>query len=384
MTDVPLSVLLVGDYPADPTLGSAKVLFRLQEHLRALGHRCEIVFDAEIGGPRWRQIRQLVSPWCARHAIARRLGPGVFDVVDAASAEGLWFGVLRRIGFFSRTAYVCRSNGLEHLNYRRMLDDAHAGLTSKPWTRRLWYPASRLSQVAAASRVADAVIVLNDYDRRFVLDRGWQPEDRVTVVPHGVSDRFLRDDPGPDAPRGGGLLFCGSWDHVKGIHDAVRAFEQLHARGRPYRLTVLGPGVPEATVLRAFSDRARPFVTVLPRAAEDDVIEAYRRHDLLVWTSTYEGFGLVLLEAMTQRLPVVATGVGCAATLLRDGHTGRLVPVRDAVATADAVETLMEDQDLRGRLAAAARCAVDGMTWDRTARLTVEVYRRALANVRVA
>ena len=55
----------------------------------------------------------------------------------------------------------------------------------------------------------------------------------------------------------------------------------------------------------------------------------YRRHDALLWTSSYEGFGLVLLEAMSQRLPVIATPAGCAATLVRDGQTG--IPCRFAI-----------------------------------------------------
>ena len=317
-----LSILLVGDYPEDPTLGSPKVLFKLQAELRALGHRCEIVFDREIGGSRIRHVRQLVSPWRAGQAIVRRLERERYDVVDAASAEGLGLGVLKKCGAYPRTLYVCRSNGLEHLNYRRMLDDHDAGLLWKPWTRRLWYPASRLSQVAAAARIADRLLLLNEVDREFALDHGWQPPDRIDVVPHGVSQEFLDDDPGPRAPRGRGLLFCGSWDQIKGITYLVAAFEQLHEPHAHLRLTILGPGVPEATVLQAFPERLRQFVTVVPRAPEAQVIEMYRRHDLLIWPSTYEGFGLVLLEAMSQRLPVVATPVGCARSIVRDGQTG--------------------------------------------------------------
>lgn len=379
MTDAPLGVLLVGDYPGDPTLGSAKVFYKLREQLVALGHRCDVVFHDEIGGPAGRQARQLVSPWSAGRAIARRLERGAFDVVDAASAEGLWFGIRRRTGSYPKTVYICRSNGLEHRNYQRMLDDARAGLTAKPWTRRIWYPLSRLSQVAAAARLADAVIVLNDKDRAYVLEHGWQRADRVSIVPHGVSERFLRWDPGDVEGRGGGLLFCASWDHTKGIHYLVEAIETLHADGQRHPLTVLGPGVPEETVLRAFGERVRPFVTVIPRASEDAVIAAYRRHDVLLWTSTFEGFGLVLLEAMSQRLPVVSTPVGYAPSLVKDGETGVVVPPRDAAAIASAVRELMDDPARRVRMGAAARAAVEGLTWERTARLTIDVYRRALA-----
>ena len=384
MGDEILSVLLLGDYPANPTLGSAKVLFKLQAELRALGHRCETLFDRDIGGPRGRQVRQLVSPWFAAKAIAARLNREAYDVVDAASAEGLWIGVRKKFGGYAGTLYVCRSNGLEHLNYRRMLDDHDAGLISKPWTRRIWYPASRLSQVGAAARLADRMILLNDMDRDFVVARGWRSADEVDVVPHGVSQEFLNNDPGPGASRGSGLLFCGSWDHVKGIHDLAAAFDRLHDTANDLRLSVLGPGVPESTVLQAFTDRSRPFVTVHARAPEAEVMEMYRRHDLLICPSTYEGFGLVILEAMSQRLPVVTTPVGCARSIVRDGQTGRLVPPRDPRAIADAVRQLMADAPLRAVLGGAGRSAVAGMTWRATALRTLEVYRRGRERRRAA
>ena len=149
-------------------------------------------------------------------------------------------------------------------------------------------------------------------------------------MPHGVSDRYLESDAHEaDGARGEGLLFCGSWDHVKGIAYVVATFERLHARGRALPLTVLGPGVPAEQVLRAFSERVRPFVRVVARIPEEDVIEMYRRHDVLLWTPTYEGFGLVLLEAMSQKMAVVATPIGCAPSLVRHGENGLMVPVRD-------------------------------------------------------
>jgi glycosyltransferase involved in cell wall biosynthesis len=380
VTDQPLSILLVGDYPADPTLGSSKVFYKLQEEFQARGHDCDIVFGDEIKAPRLRQIGQLVSPWRAAGAIRRRLERKRYDVVDVASAEGIWIGALRKMGVHRRLALIARSNGLEHLNYRRMLDDHSAGLVNKGWTRRIWYPATRLSQVAAAARLADRLLLLNEDDRRYALDRRWQPEDRIDVVPHGVSDRFLNGTP-VEGERGRGLLFCGSWDHTKGIAYLVRAFGQLHERGRRIDLTVLGPGVDPAGVLAAFSPDVRRFVHVVPRAAEAQVIEAYRTHDLLLSLSTYEGFGLVLLEAMSQGMAVVTTPVGCVPSIVHDRENGLLVPKRDSGAAVAAVEWLMDEPALRRALGGAARRAVAGMTWGQTARMTLDTYARALATL---
>jgi glycosyltransferase involved in cell wall biosynthesis len=370
---VSLSILLVGDYPADPTLGSSKVFYKLQDEFVALGHRCDIVFGDEIGGPRSRQIRQAVSPWYAGRAIARRQARTRYDVIDAASAEGLWIDR-------SSAAFVCRSNGLEQLNYSRMLEDARVGLTVKPWTRRIWYPLSRLTQVERAAKKADRLLLLNGHDYAYAVSRGWQPRDRIEIVAHGVSSRYLQDRPSGAQPRGAGLLFCGTWDHMKGIAYLAAAAERLHANGRRLPLTILGPGVPESVVMAAFAPAVRASVRVIPRVPEHDVIGMYRSHDLLLWTSTYEGFGLVLLEAMSQGLPAVTTPVGCAPAVVRNGENGVIVSPRDPAAIAAAVERLMDDPAERHRMGAAAARSVSAMTWRATAERTLDLYQRAISS----
>jgi D-inositol-3-phosphate glycosyltransferase len=107
---------------------------------------------------------------------------------------------------------------------------------------------------------------------------------------------------------------------------------------------------------------------------------AYRTHDVLAWPSTYEGFGMVLIEAMSQRLPVVATPVGSARTLIEDGGTGLLVAPRDPAALAAALTRALADPSLRLRLADRAFDLVRDMTWTRTAQATLAVYEKARAN----
>ena len=374
-----MKILLVGDYPNDPRLGSAKVPHKLCEEFRALGHRCDTLFAEELGDfPRQPRLRQGLRPIAAARAIGRAFRErGPYDVVDVASAEGFVFGLRREVGRYPGVAFVSRSNGLEHLNYRRMLDDHRAGLLRKPWTRRLWYPAVRLTQVEGAARLADKLILLNEGDRAYALRRGWKKERDIAVVPHGISERFLTGGGRGWEGRGGGILFCGSWDNTKGIPYLTSAFSRLVETGPPARMTLLGGGVPAEQVLSAFPERARPFVTVLPRVAEEEVMRHFRRHDLLVFCSTYEGFGMVVVEAMSQGLPVVATPVGCTTTLVKDSETGLVVPPRDAAALAAALRRLLDDGDLRRRVAANAARLVNDMTWRNTALRTLEVYGAA-------
>lgn len=374
-----MRILLVGDYPNDPRLGSTKVLDKLRQEFVRLGHECDLLLSDAIGlHPRRRPLREAAGPFLAARAIrlagARR---GPYDVVDIASGEGALFGLARRLGRSRRPAFVSRSNGLEHLNYRRMLEDHREGLLHKPWTRRVWYPTMRLPQVALAARLADRLLVLNDVDREFAEARGWKPASRIDVVPHGVADEFLQPVDTADG-RGAGVLFCGSWSDVKGVPYLAQAWSEV-VRQRPANLTVLGGGVDAATIAAAFEPAARAHVTVIDRVDEADVRRQYRRHDLLVFPSTYEGFGMVVIEAMSQGLPVVATPVGCVPSVVEDEATGLLVPPRDPNRLASALLRLLDEGALRARLGAAARARVAGMSWTRTAALTLEVYRRAQA-----
>jgi glycosyltransferase involved in cell wall biosynthesis len=372
-----MRILLVGDFPDDPTLGSAKVPHKLREEFVRLGHRCDALFASDLGPrPRQRHARDLMGPSLAAGAIAQAVRTrGSYDVVDVAGAEGAAFASLRRNGALDGAALISRSNGLEHLNYARLLDDARSGLTPKPWYRRLWYPAVRLRAVRRAISLSDRAIVLNDLERDYVVTHGWKPGDLVDVVSHGVSDLYLDAPASPSDQRGAGVLFCGTWDPTKGVSYLAAAFGAL--RDTSIGLTVLGGGRPAAEILALFAPEVRSRVSVRDRVAEDRVIEEYRRHDLLVMCSTYEGFGMVVPEAMSQGLPVVATPVGVARTLIRDGETGLVVPPRDPAALAAAIRRLSADSALRARLADAARRAVRGLSWSATARRTIEVYERA-------
>ena len=373
-----MRILMVGDFPNDPRLGSVKVPHKLQAEFREMGHQCDLLFADDLGSwPRHRVARWSAAPWLAARAIATAVREqGRYDVVDIAGGDGAVYGVLGRLGRHPGTAFVSRSNGLEHRNYGRLLDDHREGLVSKPWYRRVSYPATRLAQVAIAARTADRLLLLNDGDRAYVLDRGWTTPDEIDIVPHGLAPCFL-DPPSGDEVRGAGALFCGSWSEVKGTPHLAAAWSRLAAAGQHVPLTVLGGGVPAETVKASFDPEARDDVTLIDRVCEAEVRAQYRRHDLLVFPSTYEGFGMVVPEAMSQGLPVVATPVGCVPDMVTDGESGLIVPTRDPGGLADAVSCLVGDATLRARLAAAGHARVRDLSWTRTARQTLSLYERA-------
>jgi glycosyltransferase involved in cell wall biosynthesis len=378
-----MRILLVSDDPADITVGASKVPLRLQQVLRELGHDCDCLFSEDLGvRPVQERLRYAVSPWLALQAARRAWRThGPYDVIDAAGAEAGPIAAARHRGEFAGAVVIARSHGLDHIYYRGLVEDGRAGLIAKPWWRQLWYPAVRLSQASRAFRLADGAILLNRRERLLALHRGWQPPARLAAIPHGVLMARTAAAPAVDAPRGAGALFCGAWYTGKGIHYLAAAHRLLLERGRAARLTILGPGVGgeaaavERWVRSSFAPLCRPWITVLPRTADMDAVFAcYQRHDLLLSPSTAEGFGMVVLEALSQRLPVVMSrAVGCG-DWLRHGEHVLKAPARDAAQLADAWALLLENPDLRRRLAEAGHQQAAAFTWRLAAEETLAFY----------
>ena len=119
-------------------------------------------------------------------------------------------------------------------------------------------------------------------------------------------------------------------------------------------MTLLGQKtVPDCPPLEA-AVRAHRWIPSLPHAA---LLDEMTRQDVLVFPSLFEGFGLVILEAMSRGLPVIASTHTAAPDLFSaDGAEGFLVPIRSAAAIAEKLELLHRD---RVRLSAMSQAALD-------------------------
>ena len=110
-----------------------------------------------------------------------------------------------------------------------------------------------------------------------------------------------------------------------------------------------------------------------------DVADLLARADVFVLSSTSEGLPVSILEAMAAALPVVASSVGGVAEAVDEGETGFLVPPRDPVLLAAALERLLDDSTLRRRLGANGRERVrEHFGLEAFQRAHVDVYRREL------
>ena len=176
----------------------------------------------------------------------------------------------------------------------------------------------------------------------------------VRVIPSGVA---IPETVGaPDEPPH--ALYIGRCSEEKGVLELAEA-----ARGLP--LVIVGGGP-----LRAQLPQALGFV------APTEVGSYLERAAVVVCPSRREGYGVVAREAMAYARPVIATSVGGLTDAVIDDETGVIVPPRDVVALRAALERLLGDAELRGRLGASARrFAEERFGFDVAALATVELYR---------
>lgn len=218
-----------------------------------------------------------------------------------------------------------------------------------------------------AVRSAERVICDSEFTRSDVCERYGADEERTRVIP--LAPALERGDRPP--PPGPYLLAVGDLRPKKNLRLLVRAWRALRAEGLPHRLVLAGRDFGEGPALRALAG-GDPLE--LPGFVDDAQVDALLRGaEALVHAGLYEGYGLIVVEAMARGCPVALARAGALPET--GGDAAAYFDPDDSESVADAVRAALEERD---RLVAAGRERVAGLSWDETARMTEDVYRELL------
>ncbi len=203
-------------------------------------------------------------------------------------------------------------------------------------------------------RLTSAGIAISGAIARFCVSVEGAPPAKITTVYYGLTfeplDRkaagsaLRRElDLPADTPLIG--MVCRLIDQ-KGVAYGLRAFARSRAavprRSSGDRRGRTAPGAAEAEAKTlGVTDRVH-FL-----GWRDDAAQVLAALDLLLMPSLWEGFGLVMLEAMAQTVPIIGSAVSAIPEVVIDGETGLLVPPRDVAGLANALTTLLADAPLR-------------------------------------
>lgn len=364
-----MRVLLVCPYSWTVPGGVGHHIANLAEQLRHRGHEVRILAPAEGKTPpgvwsvgrsapiRWNGsvARLTIGPRVAsRVRVAmRRARPDVVHVHEPFAPSVSMVALARAkapcVATFHTTASTTRV-------YRT------AAVALKPLWRKL---AVRIAVSEQAARTVERVF-----------------GDPVRVIPNGIDiGRF--DAVGARAAASKTILFFGRLERRKGVRILVEAFARLKERVPEARLVVLGDGPERRACEAAVPVSIRDDAVFAGAYTPDGLVAALGEANVVAQPALGgESFGIVLLEAMAARRPLVATDIAGYAAVARDGVEALLVAPGDAAALAAALERLMTDEALASALAKAGRVRAEEFDWSRVVVEVEKCYDEAVATRR--
>jgi glycosyltransferase involved in cell wall biosynthesis len=321
--------------------------------------------------------RRLLAEWAEMGVAARHLAlPGGFPAPSEAELAETGRAILSQpydsVLLIDGLAYGAFPEGIAAGLAGRVVALVHhpLGLEAGLSPERA---AALLARETAALRYASAVIATSQNTKRLLVADFFVPEARITVAEPGV-------DPAPRAsgsPTGAPLqlLAVGSLVPRKGYDVLVAALAGLADRN--WRLTIIGAAdrAPETAAALAaqiagagLGDRVH-----LAGAVDQKTLEAaYGGADLFVMPSLFEGYGMVLTEALARGLPILCTTGGAAAETAPDAAALK-VPPGDAAALRAGLLRLLDDAGERKRRSDAAWHAADALPrWRDTATIVAQ------------
>ena len=192
----------------------------------------------------------------------------------------------------------------------------------------------------------DAIVVLTQQDAN-----DWKEAKRVVVIPNAVP--FNTEE--ASSLNNKQVIMVGRYNDAKGYDYLILAWDIVHQKHPDWTLHVYGSGELHDHVVRWIQERCLEDTIILHEPV-DNIKEKYLESSIAVLSSRYEGFSLVLLEAMSCGVPFVSFDCPHGPrNIIRDGEDGLLVEYLNSQALADGICQLIEDESLRKRLGANAK-----------------------------
>ncbi|GAB5559646.1 MAG: hypothetical protein SynsKO_12930 [Synoicihabitans sp.] len=219
----------------------------------------------------------------------------------------------------------------------------------------------KLAQKDRELDLSSHVVVASEFTRSTLQRFPRKLAAQVSVIPYGapaaisetnLKERLLQRSDGPLR-----VLFIGGLSQRKGLSYLFESIAQL---GSTAELTVVGR--PAGSSCAAL-EKGLAATNYYPSLPHSELFQLMENQDVLVLPSLFEGFGLVLLEAMAKGLPIVATEHTAAPDFISSAQEGIIVPIRDADALAQAFLDLSEDRSRRESMALNARNLAAQLNW---------------------
>ena len=373
-----MKIILVSGHKKNWGAGASTVYLHLDQELQSLSHQ-SLLFNAEdyLNSSIPNSLKKFLPSFYVKNKILTRAQEA--DIVEVAGGIG-WqlFRALRLTKSQKRPLLVVRLHGLEFKDEQARMMQTIARLMKVPIKYRLmsrhWINWEEFKTI----EFADVVICHTSREADAIIMAGLKHESQVVVFPLGVDSDFISER--VHKVNAKNLLWWGSWIERKGIHTLPRAFELVKREIPELHLTIGGTGESSEGILSNFSPQLRHSITVLPFVSKAEQQAVFAQHDLFIFPSLSEGFGLALLEAMATGMPCITTLTGMYDWLEHDQNC-YIIPMNAPTALAKAIKCLSNNVELRKLLGYRAMETAKNLTWQDFGLRTVEVYKDYLSQL---
>ena len=208
--------------------------------------------------------------------------------------------------------------------------------------------------------MADCIFVASSFTKQSILDDFPYPlKTPIKVIPYGFPAVTLEKVYVPVENRKIRLLYVGRLSQAKGLSYLFEALDGLYDR---FSLTVVGNGdIDGCPPLK----EALLNTNHISYLEHNKVLDSMREHDILVFPSLFEGFGLVVTEAMSQGTPVITTERTCGRDLIQSGENGWLVEAGSVLAIRNCLLNILKHPEDIGRVGKNAMETAQQRPWSR-------------------
>ena len=205
---------------------------------------------------------------------------------------------------------------------------------------------------------ASRVVVASHFAKHSLTDAGIAAG-KIAILPYGVNSGWFAAGASRAGVTGNAIfLYVGNLRTDKGLDVLLDAWKQVDATAA--ELWLVGEGEP--AVIQ--SARGMPGVRLLGKLAPEKLRATYQNATAFVFPTYYDGFGMVLLEAMACGLPIIATPHCAAPELVQDGAAGRICPVGDSTALAAAMADVCTQRASWEQRGSAACAIAKAYSWE--------------------
>ena len=176
---------------------------------------------------------------------------------------------------------------------------------------------------------------------------------------------------------GKSVLFVGRFTYRKGIHILLEAFQKVKREVENAHLTLVGNGYFSSILnLLIKTLNLGKNVSIVGQVKKEKLIEIYQNSHVFVLPSLYgESFGIVLLEAMASKTPVIASDDGGIKEIIKDKKTGLIVKKGDVEELSEKIVELLLDQNLSKKISTTAFREVKKYDWKKIVKRIEAVYK---------